>query len=64
MKSGDTITDNDPRTPRSGTIVRVLAKSVTVKWRSGRQTSIDLARVHTDGKTRRTGYSWKKKAAE
>lgn len=57
IKPNDIVTDNDPRTPRTGRVIRVLAKSITVKWGSGRQTSVDIARVFTDGKPRRTGYS-------
>lgn len=58
LKLGDRISDNDPRmTPRVLTIQRMTERHVYATSHSGIWARISRARIYTDGKPRRTGFS-------
>lgn len=58
IKSGDKLRDNDPRMPnRVLTVIGVFPKKVAALSPVGREVTISLSRIYTDGKARRTGFS-------
>ena len=63
LKVGDRIKDNDPRMPNrvmTVTAIKTGEGKAVVSERPGdrtHETRISLARIHLDGKPRRTGWS-------
>lgn len=68
IKKDSIIIDNDPRTNgREGIVLEDAMETngrVRVRWATGRVTLIEAARIHDDGKPRKTGYSVKSRGAE
>lgn len=64
VRIGDRIKDNDPRVGERVLVIQALLPNEAAPTKvlagspfGGRPVSILLARVHTDGKPRRTGFS-------